>query len=201
MMSDIRVSVQWKSSVIFAGEDLECIITFKNVAQADLVRKSPSRSSRHHDQSSGRERWKESLPKYDANRSIGHTRNNSISKPGYPEKNTKAHWLPSSSSSPLGTRHNSSVRLGEGQSTGGTLKDGGHRRSVSIVSLGKDLRDAPTQEQGKISMSGRPARGHARAASLQVLPWRSGGRNQGPTSGKVISPSRTKLSDCPSQLP
>ncbi|EOA91039.1 uncharacterized protein SETTUDRAFT_125481 [Exserohilum turcica Et28A] len=37
--SNIRVFVQWKDSTVFAGEDIECTITFKNVAAPDGAHK------------------------------------------------------------------------------------------------------------------------------------------------------------------
>lgn len=185
-MSDIRVSVQWKSSVVFAGEDLECIITFKNVAQADHARKSPLTSSQIGGLGSGRERWKESLPRQDANRSVGHTRNNSFTNTGYSE-NTGVHGPPSTLTSLGGNRRNSSIKLNERHSTREKTKDSGHRRSVSIVSLGTELQhaqNAPKRDQASIPSN--HIRGHARATSLQVLPWRSGARSNGPTSGIII---------------
>lgn len=186
-MSDIRVSVQWKNSVVFAGEELECIITFRNIAQPNNVRKSPSPSSQFRSQASGRERWKESLPRQGANRSIGHTRNSSLSNSGYSLEAARTPGPSSAFTSPIGTRHNSFIKLNEGQPVGSKGKNGGHRRSVSIVSIGKDPQSPPSvQQHGEDFPSQRPGRGHARAASLQVLPWRGGIPQKGPTSGTKI---------------
>ena len=33
MPSDLQVFVKWKEQTVFAGEDVECTITFKNVAE------------------------------------------------------------------------------------------------------------------------------------------------------------------------
>ena len=188
-MSDIRVSVQWKSSAVFAGEDLECIITFKNVSQGGHVRKSPSPSSQPRRPSSGRDRWKESLPRQDVNRPIGHTQNNSTSNAGYSPETVKVHGPPTTPSPPLGTRQASSTKLDEGQSTGGSGKVERHRRSVSIVSIGKEQYHAQNvQYQDQASTFRRAGRSHARAASLQVLPRRSGVAYNGPILSENTSP-------------
>ncbi|KAL9011245.1 MAG: hypothetical protein Q9173_003893 [Seirophora scorigena] len=47
-----------------------------------------------------------------------------------------------------------------------------HRRSISIVSSGGDPKSSEIKSKGT-SASGRPGRGHGRAASLQILPGRS----------------------------
>ena len=188
-MSDIRVSVQWKSSAVFAGEDLECVITFKNVSQGGHVQKSPSPSSQPRGPNPGRDRWKESLPRQDVNHSIGHTHNNSISNAGYSPETVKVHGLPTTPSSPLATRQASSTKLDEGQSTGGSGKVERHRRSVSIVSIGKEQHHAQNaQYQDQASTCRKAGRSHARAASLQVLPRRSGVAHNGPILSQNTSP-------------
>ena len=190
-MSDIRVSVQWKSSVVFAGEDLECVITFKNVSEGGHVRKSPSPSpnSQPRRSSSGRDRWKESLPRQDVNRSIGHTHSNSTSNAGCSLETVKIRGLATTPSSSLGSRQASSTKLDEGHSTGGSGKVGRHRRSVSIVSIGKEQHHAQhAQYQDQASTFRKAGRSHARAASLQVLPRRSGVAHNGPILSKNTSP-------------
>lgn len=183
-MSDVRVSVQWKSSVVFAGEDLECIITFNNVSQAYHVGNSSSSSSNLRNQSTARERWKESLPHHDPSKSIGHTRNNSISKSDHARETSRTRWPPSSLTTPAVIRHGTGIA--EAQSTKGNTKQERHRRSVSIVSLAHDAHQTPnTQTETPTPTFPRPVRGHARAASLQVLPWRNGMVQEGPISGKI----------------
>lgn len=174
-MSDIRVSVQWKSSSIFAGEELECIITFENVAQAQPARKSPSPSTQYRVTSSGRERWKESLPQQSARSSVGHTRYNSLSNPtgGHAQGTFKNHKPVVSA--PIDIRQDSATNLkNTKRPVGGSAHSGKHGRSVSIVSVGAD------------SAAGRPGRQHSRAASLQVLPLRSANGKLGPTSGEHV---------------
>jgi len=199
-MSDVRVSVQWKSSVVFAGEDLECIITFKNVSQAYHVRNSSSPSFHLRGQSTGRERWKESLPHHGADRSIGHTRNNSTFKGGYSQETSRIHRPPSYLASPIDTRH--SIGIAEAPSAEGNTKNDRHKRSVSIVSLGNDAHQTQNARyDSQTPTPRRPGRGHARAASLQVLPWRSGVVQNGPTSGKIRCSKGLCLTNCRSSAP
>ena len=182
------MSVQWKSSSVFAGEDLECIITFKNVCQAPRAPDSPSPSPQHRVISSGRERWKESLPQQNARTPVGHIWSNSVSTTGgSAQATTRNHKPRLALSNPISTRTGSAIgnkdtnkaELGNG--SGGT-----HRRSVSIVTIAGDplLTSEYDLKQGQNPTARRPGRKHARAASLQVLPWRGSTGKVGPTSGE-----------------
>ena len=187
-MSDIRVSVQWKNSSVFAGEDVECVITFKNVSQAHYAPKSPSPNSQPRVASFGRDRWKESLPQHSANRSLGHTRNNSVSNAEKPSQAiSESHKPALSLSTPHDTQQNPAIGLKDtSKPTLNSGHNGRHRRSVSIVSIGGDLlANQYDQKQRQASISKRPGRSHARAASLQGLPRQRGAGKVGPTSGKM----------------
>lgn len=183
-MSDIRVSVQWRSSSIFAGEDLECVITFKNVAHVQQIRNSLTPSSHLRGQASGRERWKESLPQQGTNKSFGNTLNSSFTQTGLSQETLKVHKPALSLTSPISTRHNSSTSLNQAAPAGHDDRKAKHRRSISIVSIVNDPYHGRTTQDGTVPPSRPDGRGHARAASLQVLPRRGGMRINGPTSGK-----------------
>ena len=189
-MSDIRVSVQWKNASVFAGEDVECVITFKNVSQANYAPKSPSPNSQPRAASFGRDRWKECLPQHSANRSLGHTRNNSISTAEKPSQAISGSHKPVLAlSTPHGSRQNLAIGLKDAtKPTVNSGYNGRHRRSVSIVSISGDpLTSQYDQKQRQASNSKRPGRNHARAASLQGLPWKTGMAKFEPTSGKLIA--------------
>ncbi len=199
-MSDVHVSVQWKSSAVFAGEDLECIITFKNVSQAYHVQSSSSPNFNLRGQSTARERWKESLPHHGPSKSIGHTRNKSISKSDHAQETSSTHWPSSYLASPVDPRH--SIGTAEAQSAKGDTKHERHRRSVSIVSLGNDVHQTQnTRTESQTPTVRRPGKGHARAASLQVLPWRSGVVQNGPTSSKICCSRSFCWANCRSSAP
>ena len=187
-MSDIRVSVQWKNSSVFAGEDLECVITFKNVSQAHYAPKSPSPNSQPRVASFGRDRWKESLPQHSANRSLGHTRNNSVSNAEKPSQAIlRGHKPALSLSNPHSIRQNPATGLKDTtKPTVNSGHDGRHRRSVSIVSISGDpLTSQYDQKQRQASIGKRPGRNHARATSLQALPRNTSMGKFEPTSCKL----------------
>ena len=182
-MSDIRVSVQWKNSTVFAGERIECKIIFTNVAQAPGKHRSPSPSSQFPTHTSARDRWKETLP-------IQRTPQDSFvsSSPSLSVSRTKlrTHGPAASLSGPSHIKTASSAG-GAAISNGTQASKHSHRRSVSIISLAGDVSQGKDVPNAQIDCSKRPGRGHTRAASLQVLPRRTGDMASGPFSGKAPS--------------
>ena len=186
-MSQIQLSVQWNNSTVFAGEDIDCTITFKNVARPPPQSHHGPRL-RHH---SKRERWKGALPdritlgKQDV-------RHLELPPPGR-SKNSSAGVH--STSATLGAHDNGyfeTIASAPGGDMHKTTKIGGshkHRRSVSIVSIGGDFIGEPATP-GQKSKPGSNVRRHARAVSLQVLPKRTG------SAGNLSSPGSKRLSTC-----
>lgn len=172
-MSDIRVSVQWKSSTVFAGEDIECTITFKNVARA---RRTPSPNSQIRGHGLHRERWKDNLPSQLLQKpTAGQQRKSSLaSQPGY-----RKHKPALSLSTPNG-HYPPQQQNSEPPPQTSTYQK---RRSISIVSIGTNLPEENTTHTPPLSGVRRPSHGHSRAASLQLLPKRNGFPSPGPTSG------------------
>ena len=180
-MSDIRVSVQWKSSAVFAGENIECTITFKNVAQ---VRRSPSPNSQLRGHGFPRERRKDNIP-----------------QPPLRRTSTAFQIQENLDRSPSDLKVQSPV-VGVGSQAGPESipasrshsypqqdigsQDGRHRRRLSIVSMGGGImEEAPVSNQPPRNV--RPGNGHLRAASMQVLPRRSGLSSPGPGSGTAFA--------------
>lgn len=180
MASDIRVFVRWKEQTVFAGEDVECTITFKNIANehppptpSRLVRRSSRQAS-----ISGKSAH------YAQGRSPVIANN---------------HRLPIRH--PSGKAHRPSASLSAAVSPGidtrspswNSLRSNGsgpghkHQRSVSIVSLASDdTAGSETGLQKDIAPPVQP-RGHNRAASLQILPRRLEGGASGPSpSGHLV---------------
>ena len=174
-MSDIRVSVQWKSSTVFAGEDIECAITFRNVARAQ---RAPSPNAQLRGHGFNRERWKDNVPSHSIRKSSGgHQRKTSVAsqsayrthKPALSLNTLNGHLVPQQpSNSPL-------------QQTSTQDK----RRSISIVSIGGNVADGESGHGSPLNSSKKPTRGHSRAASLQVLPRRNGFSSPGSASGNA----------------
>lgn len=187
-MSDIRVQVQWKNSTVFAGEEIECEIIFRNISQSSSIHRTLSPSPVLRNPASGRERWKESLPSQSAQNALGHFHSTHGSLAKTSHANVGAHRSTSSLNSQTGTRHGLGTKFQGSASNEVGVDNQKHKRSVSIVSIGGDTGIASESHQiGHSQVPKRPGRGHARAASLQVLPRRTV-VDSGPLSSKDISP-------------
>jgi len=163
--SNIRVFVQWKDSTVFAGEDIECIITFKNVAPLEGCDGSPQR--RQNGFATGGERQRKLPPVHSSTRPSV-SRNSSFTSQ-LPPPHVRGHRPALSLHTPStagGPRSPAPPSVTHGNSVGGQK----HGRSVSIVSLGTDAGTEISHERA-IPIR-RPARGHGRSASLQVVPGR-----------------------------
>lgn len=179
-MSDIRVSVQWTNPTVFAGEDIECTITFKNIALARSVRRSPSPNSHTASHGSHRERWKETLPMRPANGPTSAMHRKSPSPSGFSRSHARAHKQASSLNNANGFPRSPMVDVREGTPDNSTPGGNKHRRSVSIVSIRGDAADE-TSPPGQLLNSARSGQCHARAASLHVVPRRNGSLSNGPS--------------------
>lgn len=181
-MSDIRVSVQWKSSTVFAGERIECKITFRNVSQAPSNRRSPSAGSQLPSHTSARERWKETLPLQHKPKDsfMGSSPNLSI-----PQTKLRTHKPAASFSGPPSRKPAPGVVVPDRTRNGTQPPNYLHRKSVSIISLAGGVSEGSDVHGAYGDSSRRPGRGHARAASLQVLSRRTGHIAPGPLSGEA----------------
>ncbi|KAL9006445.1 MAG: hypothetical protein Q9188_000799 [Gyalolechia gomerana] len=179
-MSNLRVSVECQNEAIFAGEQLECVITFKNTAQFS----SKSTAPPAHNHESARERWKDDTVANNLHNSVEHSHLRSSTTPftkGYRKAASLKH-LQSTTSTASGRGHKTNVRLA--QQPG----DRSHGRSVSIVSIGSDTTSTEHKSPGT-SVSRRPGEGHGRAASLQFLPMRYTTSTKSPSSSPSPNPS------------
>ncbi|KAL2872749.1 putative intracellular protein transport protein (Sat1) [Aspergillus lucknowensis] len=171
MSSDIQVFVKWKDQSIFAGEDVECTITFKNVAEKteDSANAQTPHQRKH-------------------SRSVISPRSDSFSlrlpsnpfkspnRASYPiaPKKGPSHRFSSSVSSPLIGSHSFPP---PSTPQNGPPSGHKHKRSVSILSIDSEggasttTGDKTPKTPSQFNHS-RPARGHGRSASLQVVPRR-----------------------------
>ena len=181
-MSDIRVSVQWKNPTVFAGEDIECTITFKNIALARSVRRSPPPNTHTTSHDSHRERWKDTLPvrSPDATARTIHRKSPSLS--GVSQSHTRTYKQALSLGSPNGFPKSPIFDVHNTTSKNSCVGDTKHRRSVSIVSLHGDANNG-TSPHGQLLKSGRSGHAHIRAASLHVMPRRKGLPSNEPSLG------------------
>jgi hypothetical protein len=163
--SNTRVFVQWKNSTVFAGEDIECTITFKNIASPEGPDRSPAR--RQNGFATGGERQRKLPPVHSSTRPSV-SRNSSFASQ-LPPPHLRGHRPALSLHTPStvgGRRSPVPPSVAPGNNPGGQT----HGRSLSIISLGTDAATEVSHERG-IPIR-RPARGHGRSASLQVVPGR-----------------------------
>ena len=187
MPSDIQVFVRFNEPSVFAGEELECTITFKNVAneQHDT---SPL------DSRSGRHSRRVSLVEQSATTPRG-------SSVGWSKENPRlATAALHSARSSVSRSHKATASLSIPRSSGtatvspstpyvekAVVRPGpNHRRSVSIISAGSaGVRDDyESQKTAQIPERSRPDLSHRRTSTLQVYPERAMGFSKDGLSGK-----------------
>jgi hypothetical protein len=164
--SNIRVFVQWKNATVFAGEDVECTITFKNVALPEGRGRSPGRGQNGF--APGGERLRKLPPVHSSTRPSV-SRNSSFASQIAPPSQLRGHRPALSLNTPI----NAGERRLPASQTGAFSNNAGghsHGRSLSIISLGTDAATEVNRE--KSATPGRPMRGHARSGSLQIVPGR-----------------------------
>ena len=176
LQSNIRVFIQWKEQTVFAGEDIECQITFKNVATTPALSKSSSHPSGSNGFLQSPERHR---------KPPSQIKNSALSpRPGIPNRSHR----PSLSliAPPESVHSKQSEQWSRGTSRPGR-GGGAHKRSVSIISMGAS-ESAADEVASHGSLAERPARGgrgHGRSASLQIVPRRNGVTG-GPMTGKFL---------------
>ncbi|PWW77556.1 Rgp1-domain-containing protein [Tuber magnatum] len=197
-MSDIRVFVTFpESAVVFAGEKLECKITFKNVSPPPgsqrphiPVHGSPKANGGFYSGASGSALGGRAAPLQSpaaGNRSV-------TTSPRIPSARPVSHHKPSLSLSVPATK--SPVSPAPPASAASNGKGHKHRRSISIVSLGSDVGiEGGGRGQGEEGIrspplvQGRQGRGgHSRSSSLQTMPRRSPVLANGSTPNSATMP-------------
>lgn len=167
--SNLRVFVQWTNATVFAGEDVECTITFKNVAVPEGRDRSPVRKHNGFAPGGERQRKLPLPPVYSSTTRPTVSRNSSYTTAHKPPSNVRGHRPALSLHTPStpGERKSPVLPSGAfGNNTGGQR----HGRSLSIMSMGTE--GAAETSRDRTSIPARPARGHARSGSLQIVPGR-----------------------------
>ncbi|KAK3112279.1 Golgi membrane exchange factor (Ric1p-Rgp1p) subunit [Teratosphaeriaceae sp. CCFEE 6253] len=208
--SNIRAYVQWREASVYAGEEIECIITFKNIATAsadddeDHVQ-TPLANGHGHSRA----------PSYAASTAPSRRTSIAQSRPlpsralsgaavirGPPSRGHKPALSLNVVSAPSGPALRSAP-LPTRTSHNAVQSAKGHGRSLSIMSLGSDL---PSEAKGpKSPIPGRPglksSKGHGRSASLQFTPRPAPlRRNTGFGAGSARQPSPLYESSTPPAL-
>ncbi|KAF4313220.1 Rgp1 [Botryosphaeria dothidea] len=209
----IRVSVAFKESSVFAGEDVQCTITFKNVASTQApAERTPSHAS------SGDARYlhperSRSKPLPVRAPSVAPSVAPSIA-PSIPSsvqpsasKNSSIHDVAvipqgAQSAAPPGRvrGHRPALSLntphlpGSPRSpsalnnipNGSTTPVHKHGRSLSIMSIHSDAVSGTNTGSGAMAPPKRPPRGHGRSASLQVVSGRGGSMGAPNNRGEIL---------------
>ncbi|KAI4119369.1 MAG: hypothetical protein LQ345_000748 [Seirophora villosa] len=165
-MSNLRVSVEWREAAVFAGESLECVITFRNVTRISDLKSTAGQIPNH--KITTRELWKDfdttAHAPYGPVQSPRQSSNISVKK-GHRYAASLNRFSDVTTVAPKSSQHDNS-RLDQ------ATINRRYRRSIPIVSSGGDPISSEIKTKGT-SASGRPGGNHGRAASLQILPGRS----------------------------
>jgi RAB6A-GEF complex partner protein 2 len=143
--SNIRVSIEFKNSIVFAGEDVECIITFKNIASLPGSKAAPTSAANN------TTRRLPSIP-----------RRSSIQKPGLASSVSQAN----ASRSDLQSAIDSQSRGAGGPRHHEPSPIKGHGRSLSILSLASETSSANDLSKSNVEGGSRKPNVHRRSASL-----------------------------------
>jgi len=176
MPSDIQVFVRFKEPSVFAGEQLDCTITFKNVASEQYDGSlSDTKSGRHSRRVSLVEQpattprgnnagWSKENPRL-ATAALHSPR--SIISRGH--RATASLSIPKSSGTPIGTPATSY------KEKAAVRPSPNHQKSMSIISAeSADVGgDYDSQKSARMPERPRPDISHRRTSTLQVYPERS----------------------------
>lgn len=204
--SHIRAYVHFKQPTVYAGEDLDCVIEFRNIAQpAGAERAEVSNGgtlkdraalATHSRKSSFAPRIVSRAPSTAAStqgglRGLGHRPTLSLNVvSGSSRGGNSGTYSQSNSVSHPGMLGSSSAR-----------PVNGHGRSLSIMSLGSQANSEGRAPMLAAMPGKRPARAHMRSASLQHPPKLTGPISAGPGSPSTRQPSPLYETTTPPALP
>lgn len=184
--STIRVYVRWAEPTVFAGEEVACDITFKNIAAVPGTHNSTAHA-KNNAGSGTNDRHRKPVNAAQIAEARGRSQHPSFSLPvpqGRGHRSTLSLNVPASAR-PLKAEQQSHTDPGAGKASKGHGHS--HRRSVSIISLGAS--DTGGAEVGVVTNGSEsprvPFRQHGRSASLQVVPRRGQLAGSGPQSGTL----------------
>ncbi|KAK7429207.1 Golgi membrane exchange factor (Ric1p-Rgp1p) subunit [Neonectria magnoliae] len=181
--SNIRVFIRWHDQTVFAGEEVKCTITFKNVASGSNQPRPQPPPERSRLASPLRPKSNHGLtPPPSAASGRGHFRSAlSLSVPS-----SRSHSRSGSVQWPAPTSSTSDRHPAPGHA---------HKRSLSIVSIASNSTVDDLSQRNEPPMRGqRQPRGHGRASSLQIVPRAQNQPSPGPQSASFSSP---RLSSSP----
>ncbi|KAH6688604.1 Rgp1-domain-containing protein [Plectosphaerella plurivora] len=192
--SNVRVFIRWDEQTVFAGEEIKCTITFKNIAPDASQRAAAGKGGASDRKTLQRVKPSVGLTPPTTFAALGPSRGHrpslSLSAPAAFSRGRSgsAQW-------PQLPPHPPKSSDNRGHS---------HRRSISIVTVGaaSATGDDALSPAGNVRPQ-RPGRGHGRASSLQISP-RAGlgisGPHTAPNTPMIGGPSRVAAKRSPSSL-
>ncbi|KAG6010247.1 hypothetical protein E4U21_007296 [Claviceps maximensis] len=189
VQSNIRVFIQWHDQTVFAGEEVKCTVTFKNVAAIAAQGRDQKSLSLHQQPKPQGERQRVTVPL----QARGGSGNIGLTSP--PSTTTTRGHRRSALSLGVSTTHSrsrsGSMQWPQTAGSGSDWRPGhGHQRSLSIISIGPTGAGAAEEHAHRNETSPRsqrPQRGHNRAASLQIPPQGMTSFGPGPQSAPFLS--------------
>lgn len=191
MPSDLQVFVKWKEQTVFAGEDVECTITFKNVAESVEEKSGNARhqhplQQQHHQQQQQNQQQHQRRASRPLNILNGSNDGYFTSKssptfsffngsrrsvPPSPRRPTLgSHRVSASLSSPLTGSYSFPPLHTPSQLHNSAPSKHQHKRSVSILSIESDHGAVLDKSSGAVQSPRSRSWGHGRSASLQIPP-------------------------------
>lgn len=173
MPSNIRASVHWKDNAVFSGEEIECVITFRNVAKSRNTRET----DRNNASIGPKQRTRIDAIRPHVERQRSATQSTGFTRPqlGRAPSVTSARNAPNSRGH--GVNHSMSVAPnmshGRSPSTASVVQTATnaapkHGRSLSIMSLGSEGASQIPNRKSSGGAVAQRARGHGRSASMQM---------------------------------
>lgn len=162
--SKMRAFVQWKQGSVFAGEEIECIISFKNTHDDGSQQTADEQTTSSRQQPAPRQRSAthstqqlSTAPSVAGSRTVSHSRGHrpALSLSLVPPPTGTHARVPSHAASQVSATNTTATT---------TRHPPTHGRSLSIMSMGSEKATATTSVTTR-----RPARAHGRSASMQVL--------------------------------
>lgn len=182
MPSDIQVFVRFKEDSVFAGEEIQSIITFKNVASVSDSTAPSVKTWSSSGWAASETANEHSLPRGCGGLSPQNPRLAAINEQGASKTSKKGHRATVSLSVPF-------TGSSAPRSTSWTASpvthykpSHSHQRSVSIISLGSPDVGKDDKQRAGFPPRSRPALSRGRSASLQAHPRINHGHHVGPSS-------------------
>jgi RAB6A-GEF complex partner protein 2 len=182
MPSDIQVYVLFKEQRVFAGEDIQSVITFKNVASISENIVPDTNATHSRSRATSGTAGEHQQPKASGGLSSQNPRLAAINSHGTRNTSKSGHRATASLTIPFTGSPVSRSTSWTASPVADTRPSHTHKRSVSIISLGSPDVGNETTRSGVFPPRSRPTINNGRSASHQVRSTRIDGNYDGSPS-------------------